>query len=52
MLERIGHVVRKENNRMITTMIFGWYEGLEDEEKKIGRRKKTVLCWKKILNEF
>ena len=50
-LERIGHVVRMGNDRLVKAMVFGWYEGLEGKEKKMGRKRKTVLYWKKTLNE-
>ena len=50
-LERIGHVVRMGNDRLVKAMVLGWYEGLEGKEKMIGRKRKTVLYWKRILNE-
>ena len=50
-LERIGHVVRMKNDRLIKAMVFGWYEGLEGKGKMMGRKRKTVLYWKKMLNE-
>jgi hypothetical protein len=50
-LERIGHVVRMGNERVTKAMVFGWYKGLEGKEKMAGRKRKTVLYWKKLLNE-
>ena len=50
-LERIGHVVRMGNDRMTKIMVLGWYEGLEGKDKKMGRKRKTVLYWKRILSE-
>ena len=50
-LERIGHVVRMEDDRLTKAMVFGWYEGLEGKEKMRGRKRKTVLYWKRMLNE-
>ena len=50
-LERIGHVVRMGNDRLTKAMVFGWYEGLEGKEKMLGRKRKTVLYWKRVLNE-
>ena len=50
-LERIGHVVRMENDRLTKAMVFGWYEGLEGKDKMLGRKRKTVLYWKRMLNE-
>ena len=50
-LERIGHVVRMENNRLTKVMVFGWYESLETKEKMHGKKRKTVFYWKRMLNE-
>ena len=50
-LERIGHVVRMGNDRLVKAMVLGWYEGLEGKEKMIGKKRKTVLYWKRTLNE-
>ena len=32
-------------------MVFGWYEGLEGKDKMLGRKRKTVLYWKRMFNE-
>ena len=32
-------------------MVFGWYEGLEGNEKRAGRKRKTLLHWKLMLRE-
>ena len=50
-LERIWHVVRMGNERLTKAMVFGWYEGLEGKEKRKGKKRKTVLYWKRILRE-
>lgn len=50
-LERIGHVLRMGNERLTKMMVLGWYEKLERSEKRGGRKKKTVLYWKKLLRE-
>ena len=50
-LERIGHVVRMGNERMVKAFVFGWYEGLEGTDKRAGRKRKTTLYWKKLLKE-
>ena len=50
-LERIGHVMRMENDRLTKVMVLGWYEGLEGVEKMRERKKKTVLYWKRLMNE-
>ena len=50
-LERIGHVLRMGNERLTKAVVLGWYEGLEGKEKMKGRKKKTILYWKKLLKE-
>ena len=42
-LERICHVVRMGNDRLVKAMVFGWYEGLEGKPKMKGRKRMTVL---------
>ena len=48
----MGHVVRMENDRLTKAVVFGWYKSLEGEEKMGGRKRKTVLYWKKMLREM
>ena len=50
-LERIGHIMRLDDERMVKSMVLGWMEELENWERKPGRTRKTVLYWKKILRE-
>ena len=50
-LERIGHVVRMGNDRLVKAMVLGWYEGLEGKDKMKGRKRKTILYWKRMLRE-
>ena len=50
-LERVGHVMRMGNERMTKAVVLGWYEQLEGRPKMAGRKRKTVLYWKKILKE-
>ena len=52
-LERIGHVMRMEDGRLVKTAVLGWVEKLERWERRTGggRRRKTVLYWKKLLKE-
>ena len=42
-LERIGHVMRMENDRLTKAVVLGWWEGLEGKGKMAGRKRKTVL---------
>ena len=50
-LERIGHVIRMGNERTTKAVVLGWYERLEGCEKMKGKKKKTVLYWKKMMKE-
>jgi ribosomal protein L31 len=50
-LERVGHVMRMEDNRMVKAVTLGWMEDLERVPKKKGKKRKTVLYWKKLLRE-
>ena len=49
-LERIGHVMRMEDDRMTKALVLGWMEDLEKWKKK-GKARKTVFYWKKLLRE-
>merc|ERR1712212_416221 len=40
--ERIGHVMRMSDERVVKAVVLGWYEELEAESKMPGRKKKTV----------
>ena len=31
--------------------MLGWYEGLEGREKRLGKKRKTVLYWRRVLIE-
>ena len=50
-MERIGHVCRMEDDRMVKAATFGWMEELENIPKVPGRKRKTVLYWKKLVKE-
>ena len=50
-LERIGHVLRMGNERLTKAVVLGWYEALEGKKKMKGKKKKTVLYWKRLLTE-
>ena len=50
-LERIGHVMRMGDERIAKAVVLGWYEGLEGSRKKIGKKRKTVLYWRRVLSE-
>ena len=50
-LQRIGHVVRMDDTRLVKNVTLGWLEDLEGYDKVKGKKRKTVLYWKKILKE-
>ena len=50
-LERIGHVMRMGDERVTKTVVLGWYEGLEGRRKMGGRKRKTVLYWRRVMAE-
>jgi hypothetical protein len=50
-LERIGHVLRMDNSRQTKAAILGWHEELEHWPKAKGKKRKTVLYWKRVLKD-
>ena len=50
-LERIGHVMRMDDDRTVKAVTLGWLEDLENHEKRPGKKVKTVIYWKKIVKE-
>ena len=50
-LERIGHVLRMGNDRITKAVVLGWWEELEGREKKVVKKRKTVLYLKRLLRE-
>ena len=42
-LERIGHVMRMGDDRLVKSIVLGWWEELEEVDRVPGRRRKTVL---------
>ena len=49
--ERMGHVLRMDNTRMTKVAVMGWMEELEGTAKCPGRKRKTVLYWRKLVRE-
>ena len=41
-LERIGHVMRMDDSRMVKAAVLGWLEDLEPLPKLPGKKRKTV----------
>ena len=39
------------NDRVSKAVLLGWWEELEGREKKVGKKRKTVLYWKRLLRE-
>ena len=50
-LERIGHVMRMKDESLTKVAVLGWYKKLEGVNKAPGKKRKTVLYWKRILSE-
>ena len=50
-LERVGHVMRTKDESLTKVAVLGWYKKLEGVSKAPGKKRKTVLFWKRILSE-
>ena len=50
-LQRIGHIMRMDDDRAVKAVVLGWLEDLEEYDKVPGKKRKTILYWKKILKE-
>ena len=50
-LERIGHVLRMRDDRMVKAVVLGWMKNLEVWPKCKGRSRKTILYWRKLVKE-
>ena len=48
---RIGHIFRMNDDRTVKAVVLGWMEDLEMTDKLPGKKRKTILYWKKILRE-
>ena len=43
--------MRMEDDRQVKAAVLGWMEDLERYEKVLGKKRKTVLYWKKLVRE-
>ena len=50
-LERIGHVMRMDHSREVKVAVLGWNKMLEHVPKTPGKKRKTILYWKKIVKQ-
>ena len=50
-LERIGHVIRMEDSRLVKTVVLGWFKELEKWKKCPGKKIKTQLYWIKRMKD-
>ncbi len=50
-LERLGHIMRMEDDRLVKVVTLGWMEELEAVEKVPGKKRKTILYYKKLVKE-
>ena len=48
-LERIGHVLRIENERRTKAIVLDFYGKVEGMNKMNGKKRKTVLYWRRTL---
>ena len=39
------------NDRITKAVVLGWWEELEGREKKVEKKRKTVLYWKRLLRD-
>ena len=39
------------NDRITKAVVLGWWKELGGREKKVGKKRKTVLYWKRLLRE-
>ena len=49
--ERMGHVLRMDDDRLVKSIVFGWLRNLEERAKRKGQKRKTVLYWRKLVRE-
>jgi hypothetical protein len=50
-LERLGHLMRMDDDRLVKAVTLGWMEQLEEVPKVPGKKRKTVLFYKKLVKE-
>ena len=50
-LERIGHVIRMDDDRLTKAVCLGWMKELESWPKVPGKKRKTVLYWRRLIKE-
>ena len=50
-LQRIGHVFRLEDSSLVKNVTLGWLKDLESVPKNPGKKRKTVLYWRRLLRE-
>ena len=43
--------MRMEDGRIVKGIVLGWWEKLEEVDRVPGRRRKTVLYWRRLLRE-
>ena len=47
----MGHIMRMEDDRLVKVATLGWMEELEEVDKVPGKKRKTVLYYKKLVKE-
>ena len=51
MQERIGHVMRIQDDSLTKVELLRWYNKLEGVREAPWKKRKTVLYWNRITNE-
>ena len=50
-MERMGHVLRMPDERSTKIAVLGWFAELEKWKKTPGKKRKTIIYWKKLLRK-
>ena len=49
--KRVLDRMRMDVSRQVKAAVLGWMEDLENYEKRPGKKRKTILYWKKLIKE-
>ena len=50
-LKRMGHVLKMLDERPSKIAVLGWFAELKKWEKTPGKKRKTIIYWKRLLTE-
>ena len=51
-LERMGHIMRMEDNRIVKAGTLEWMESLESAKKALGKKQKAMSYHKKLVRKL